>query len=275
MPTVVRADARTPRAYELTLARGSRLLFAATVNGVDVMALLDSAAESTILDRTFASRLKVHGGNTVTGLGSGKSTFDADIANRVRLAAAGVTLRNQTVAITDLSDVGTRLLGRRLDVILGRELFDAARIRIDVEQRRLEIVDAGTTPRGVRLELTTKHGIETLPVQIEDSATVQAAFDLGNGGDALLGQNFATRAGFLTDGRPVNTDTGGDLGGAAVRSVIHLRSIGVAGQRFTDVPAAIDSQPNASDLNLGVSILRHFVITVDFARHAIWLESHS
>jgi hypothetical protein len=30
---------------------------------------------------------------------------------------------------------------------------------------------------------------------------------------------------------------------------------------------------NAGDLNLGVKILRHFVIVTDFAQHRIWLES--
>jgi hypothetical protein len=38
------------------------------------------------------------------------------------------------------------------------------------------------------------------------------------------------------------------------------------------VPAAIDSQPSASDLNVGIDILRHFVITTDFAAHTVWLQ---
>ena len=272
MPGGVQASAPVPRGYELTLAQGSRLLIAATVNGVAVTALLDSAAESTILDRTFARRLKLHGVSTVTGQGSGKSTFDADIVNGVRLSSAGLTLRNQTVAVADLSDVGKRLLGRRLDIILGRELFDAARIRIDVDGHRLEIVDASAMPRGVRVELTTEAGIESMPVKVEDGATVLATFDLGNGGNVRVGQEFATRAGLLTDGRAVKTENGGGLGGETVRSVVRLRSIEVAGQRFIDVPAAVDAQPNAASLNLGVSILRHFIITTDFAHHALWLE---
>jgi hypothetical protein len=46
----------------------------------------------------------------------------------VRLEALGLSLRDQTVAVTDLTDVGQRLLGHRIDVILGREIFDAARL---------------------------------------------------------------------------------------------------------------------------------------------------
>ena len=41
-------------------------------------------------------------------------------------------------------------------------------------------------------------------------------------------------------------------------------ALAIAGQTFRNVPAAIDDQPNAGDLNIGTSILRHFVITADF-----------
>jgi hypothetical protein len=38
------------------------------------------------------------------------------------------------------------------------------------------------------------------------------------------------------------------------------------------VPASIDPQSSASDVNIGVAILRHFWITTDFANHAVWLD---
>jgi hypothetical protein len=46
----------------------------------------------------------------------------------------------------------------------------------------------------------------------------------------------------------------------------------LAGRRFERLPAAIDTQPSASDVNVGISVLRHFRITTDYAQHAIWLE---
>jgi hypothetical protein len=38
------------------------------------------------------------------------------------------------------------------------------------------------------------------------------------------------------------------------------------------VTATIDAQPSASDVNIGVNVLRHFFITTDFKKHALWLE---
>jgi len=29
---------------------------------------------------------------------------------------------------------------------------------------------------------------------------------------------------------------------------------------------------NAGDLNLGVKVLRHFIVVTDFAQHRIWLQ---
>jgi predicted aspartyl protease len=265
--------AATNRAeYPLTLARGSRILVAARIDGHPVTALLDSAAEATMIDRAFARRLGLGRGAAATGHGSGEAAFDADLVPGVSLEAVGLALANQTVAVVDLTDVGRRLLGRRIDVILGREIFDAARLTIDLGRRRIAVAPAGVTPPGVRLELVAEHGVETVPVRIEDGETVRATFDLGNGSHVLIGRAYAERAGLLTDGRPVASERGGGLGGEVARQTFVLRSLELAGRRFESVRAAIDAQDTASAVNLGVSLLRHFVITTDFAGRAVWLQ---
>ena len=58
----------------------------------------------------------------------------------------------------------------------------------------VEVLVPKEAPRGVRLPLTSEHAIETLPVRVEDGATVAATFDLGNGSQVLVGAAFAKRA---------------------------------------------------------------------------------
>jgi len=271
----VRSDAAgtsTENGYPISLTRGSRLMVSVRINGRPVDALLDSGAEATLIDRQFAASLQLAGGSAATGHGSGESEFNASLVNGVRLQAFGLTLDDQTVAVTDLTDVGKRLLGHRLDVILGREIFDAARLRIDIEGRQISVVTRTDEPPGVKLALVTEHGIETVPVKVENRGPLRATFDLGNGSEVLVGAKLAARMHLLTDGRAVTTRDGGGLGGAQQRQAITLRTLEVAGRRFTDVPAAIDPQSTASDVNIGISILSQFIITTDFSKRAVWLE---
>jgi hypothetical protein len=226
----------------------------------------------TLIDPELARRLNLKSNSTVAGQGSGQSSFEVGLVNGVQLKAVGLTLADQTVAIVDLSDVGQRLFGHRLDAILGREIFDAARLVIDIDARRIRVSKPGREPSGVRLELVTEHGVETVPVRVEGGEPVRATFDLGNGSGVLIGSNFAQRMHLLSDGRSVTTQSGGGLGGATARQVFKLRTLEVAGRVFTDVSAAIDAQKSASDVNIGVAVLRRFVITTDFANHSVWLK---
>ncbi|MFO1425969.1 MAG: pepsin/retropepsin-like aspartic protease family protein [Steroidobacteraceae bacterium] len=257
--------------HALQLGRGSRLFIAASVNGHAVEALLDSAAEITLVDRSFAQRIGLGGGESVTGRGSGQSTFEAQLIPGVTLVGLGLTLTGQTVATADLGDVGRRLLGRQLEVILGRELFDAARLEIDIGRRRIRVLDAAATPRGLRFELVSEHGVETLPAAIEGRAPVRATLDFGNGSKVLVSRRYAAAAGLLTDGRRVRTERGGGLGGETERASFVLRSLEIGGLRLRNVAAAIDPNDSASDLNVGVAVLRRFVVTTDYAGHAAWL----
>jgi predicted aspartyl protease len=264
--------AADPTSAELFLARGSRLMIDAKINGRVTRALLDSAAEATLIDPRFAQSIGLVNGQSVTGRGSGKETFKATLVEGVSLEALGLHLQNQTVAITDLQDVGRRLLGRPIDVILGRELFDAARLRIDIEGRKISVVSREIPAGGVALPLTTEHGVETLPARVENGPPLHATFDLGNGSQVLISKDYAERMHLLSDGRKVTLEHGGGLGGSSARQIIRLRSIEIAGVHFDEVDAAVDPQDSASDLNVGVSILRRFLITVDYSQHRLWLE---
>jgi hypothetical protein len=252
--------------------RQNRLFIDVSVNGHRVRALLDSAAESSLMDTQFAHAIGVIGTETVGARGSGGDS-QAQLAENVRVEALGLHLGPLTVALLDLSDVGRRLLKGPLPFVVGRELFDAARLHIDIERGEIGVASRTLTPSGVRLDLRDERGLETLAVAIEGHPPVEAAFDLGNGGDVLIGADYAKAVGLLTDGRTIGEQEGGGIGGEKLRQTLTLKSLEIAGRRFLDVPAAIDATGSATNLNIGVSILRDFVIVTDFSAHCIWLES--
>ena len=249
-----------------------RLFVPAAVNGQVVMALLDSAAEMTVVDDGFARRLGLVAGGSATAHGSGAARMEATFAENVDIGMGGVQLRGIRVAILDLADVAQRLAGRPVDMILGREVFDAAPLFIDYEQRAVTALAAGEGRRGVSLPLGEHRGTPTIPASIEDHEPVQTVLDTGNGTGVLVGRAYAERIGLTAPGRIVGRSSGGGLGGARERDLVVLRNLRVAGREFRDVPAAIDPGETASDLNIGTSILRHFIITTDFPNRTVWLE---
>jgi hypothetical protein len=261
-----------PAAAEPLELFNDRLFLAVTVNGTPTTALLDSAAEMTIVDDDFAERLGLAAAGGATAHGSGEAAMQARFAERVAIEATGLQLV-QTVAILDLGEVSQRLVGRPVDLIFGRELFDQARLRIDIAGGTIERLAADAPPPlGARLAVGVHRGIPTVPVSIEGQPPAAAVFDVGNGSEVLVGRAYAERLGLTAPERIVGRRRGGGLGGGIERDIVVLRSLNVAGREFRDVRAAIDPGETASDLNIGTSILRHFLITTDFAEGAVWLE---
>jgi hypothetical protein len=252
------------------IVRHNRLFLGVRLNGHPVRALLDSAAETSVVDIAFARRLGLAGGQTVQARGSGGDT-EAVMVDGVRIEALGLKLGPLTVAVIDLSDVGRRLLHGPLEFIMGRELFDAGRFSVDIAAGRIRLAPK-VELKGVMLPLRTERGLETFEASVEGHAPVQAAFDFGNGGGVLVGADYAEQIGVLTDGRRVWTESGGGIGGAKPRPMFRLRSLAIAGRRFVDVPATIDATGSATKLNVGVAILRHFRIVTDFPASKLWLS---
>ncbi|MBS0377408.1 MAG: aspartyl protease family protein [Proteobacteria bacterium] len=248
--------------------RGERLFLPVELNGHRVEALLDSAAEASLIDTQFAHEL----GLTVSGQSSIKGSggeAQAQFAH-LEVRAASVTLGDVTAVVVDLGDISRRLVHAPVRFVLGRDLFDAARLRIDIGRGTLEVLDRGVPVAGTELPLSDHAGVEAIPVSLE-GIPASAEFDLGNGSGVMIGRAFASAHGFLEPARVVGTQKGGGIGGEIERTVVRLHELTVAGVTFRDLEGHVDPQGNAQELNVGVQVLRAFVIVTDFPQHRIWL----
>jgi predicted aspartyl protease len=242
-----------------------RLFIPARINGAPTEALLDSGAETTVLTPQLAAKAKLPGGQAIMIKGSGGSA-PAHLVEGAEVDALGVTLHPEAVVIMDLSDISKRLVKRPLAMILGREMFDSARLRVDIAGRAVGVVPKDSAPPGTKLSLTGHAGIESIPVTLNGKAA-QAEFDLGNGSGVLISRAYADRLHLKTIGQR----SGGGIGGKLMRDLVRIDALEVAGRTFRDVEAAVDDQPNGNDLNIGTSILKNFLITTDFAARSVWL----
>ncbi|MBK7284700.1 MAG: retropepsin-like domain-containing protein [Sphingomonadales bacterium] len=253
------------------IVRGDRIFIPVTVNGKSTEALLDSAAELTLIDDGFARAIGVEQAGLETVKGTGGED-KAQFANGVDIHAVGTDLKDLTVAVLDLDDLSKRLVGTKVAVIIGRELFDAGRFKLDIERGKISKMPQSVRPRGVMLPLVTFRGIEVFPITIEGHAGVMAALDLGNGSEMMIGRQAADRLGISSPGRVFDRKKGGGIGGSVDREVVALASIAIAGTTFENVSAAIEDQDSQSDANIGVKQLRHFIIVTDFPGHKLWLQ---
>ena len=248
---------------------GDRLFVPVIINGVATEALLDSGAEMTLLDAGFARRLGLELAGSEVARGTGGEE-EVRFATGLDIRTTDTVLEDSAVAVLDLSDISTRLVGEPLTAVMGRELFDSGRFLLDIQGGTFERLDAGSQPEGIHLPLGDQAGIKQIPVLIEN-VQASADFDLGNGSNMLVGRDFAAANGWLSPERRAGKAAGGGLGGALTRDLVRLRSVTVAGVRFADVTAAVDPTDTASEANVGVSLLRNFVLVIDFPGGVVWL----
>lgn len=254
-----------PAAAAPLIVDNGRLFITARINGVATEALLDSGAEASIVDPALAAQAKLPEGTAQTIKGSGGSE-QARIVEGVTIEALGATVHPEAIVVLDLADLSRRLIKRPTRAIVGRELFDAARLRIDIAHGTIASVGKDAVPAGTRLPLSEHAGIESIPVTA-NGIPAQAEFDLGNGSGVLISRAFAAKLKL----KAIGAETGGGIGGARKRELVRLDTLDVAGTRFRKLLAAVDDQPNANDLNIGTSVLRSFLITTDFTDRAVWL----
>lgn len=255
-----------PAAAEPLIYDNGRIFVRAKLAGVATEALLDSGAEASLIDPDLARRAGLPPGAEIEIKGSGGKE-KARFVYGPHIVAGGIDLGEQELVILDLGDLSKRLIKRPTSMILGRQLFDAARLRIDILGRTWDVLKPEDKVSGTALKLEKHAGIEAVPVTV-NGVPALADLDLGNGSKVMISKAMADKLGL----KPHGKETGGGIGGQLVRDLVLIDRLDVAGQTFRNVEAGIDALENAGDLNIGTSILQDFIITTDFPGRTVYLE---
>ncbi len=255
----------------------NRIFFPAKINGHDTVVLLDSGAETSVIDKTYAAQIGLTAQGAVTAMGAG-GTDTAGLINGVNIEIGDLVLDNLSIAAIDIAPIGQRL-GHPLPFILGGEVFNELAIDIDFANRRLAFrnPDRLQKPAGaVEVPLEPVQGIRSVPVSVEGGPEVPFDFDLGNGAPLLVMPAYYELHGLL-QGRQTSQVLSGAVGGVHPETEATIRRLTFAGADFSDVPTVFPGTSNAglnSNVavgNVGLPIIDRFHVIIDFSHDRAWL----
>lgn len=216
------------------------------LGGLEVVALIDSGAQYSVIDRALFAALPSAGRSlfdmplVAYGVGGGAqvgrgTTLEVDLQ--------GLSITGLRAAILDLGPLASGQ-GLRTPLILGQDVLGEAVLALDPARRFVRLIRADSFVRPADLaeaRVRRQGGALTTEVTVEGSA-VTAVVDTG--ASALLGlsREAAEGAGLL-DGRPTQSGVSLVLGGAMRSATVVARTVTFADHLYRRVPVGVFDQP--------------------------------
>ena len=254
---------------------GNRIFFPVKVDGRTTMALLDSGATVSSVDKAWAKSIGLASQGGFAGAGTGGvDTFgfvhgvDVDIGN--------LRLDKLTIGSFDFSRVA-KSIGRPVPFVLGDEVFNELLVDIDFAHQRIafrELPAPNASEAGVEVPLWRVKD-RAVPVSIEGAPSVPFEFDIGSGSPLQIFPSFEAKH-HLLDTRPTSQTWFGGVGGYSPMKVAEVRRFDFAGVKFPAAPAVFTpdirsgANSNVVQGNLGLPVYARFHLLIDFAHDRLW-----
>ncbi|MBV8760282.1 MAG: retropepsin-like domain-containing protein [Deltaproteobacteria bacterium] len=265
------------------LAFGGLVFVDVTVNGTPMAFVLDTGAESTVLN---ASRLGALG-LTATGTfaaGAGGGDVTVGYVPHVTYAVGGAVIRDQIVSAINLDDL-EKPLGRKLDGILGYDFLSRFVVELDYGRKQLRLRDratyhhAGGTPLPITLEDSTPYVDAQLELPKVAPLTGHFTLDTGCLCEVEISSPFTDEHELLVavpNARNAGFSAG--AGGETHQVSATITALTVGSHRI-DKPVADFSRdktgatadPESAGL-IGSIVWRRFVLVLDYKRKQVWLD---
>lgn len=258
-------------------SRRSRIVMKGRLNGAPHDILLDSGAESTIIDQATADTLKL--------ASAGSTVFsDRNVISRVQLASGltlavpGLTVTPQQVVLVDLGPL-RKMTGLQISAIMGREVFEQTIVDIDFSQARIRFLPPHdfAPPVGFHSSSLRKsasgHG-RVIVVQLGATVETELEFDLGSSNPIVL-QRSCWEKTALGAGTLSNSLIGG-IGGIRETHLVRLPFIEVGGLRLNGVDTLLETTKGKMEERLGngligMPVFSKFRTITDYRRSMLYL----
>lgn len=255
--------------------RNSHVACSVAIAGKNYDFLLDTGAQSVLLDSSVAKAAGLAEEGALEVRGAARSgglhvlalpRIDIGDAHLDDLVATSLDLRGAMGGVS------------RLDGILGFPFFAAALVELDFAHHTMRFGEPGSfVPRGQRVPLDLDRGLVEAMFRVDRELDAPFIVDTGNSGELLLYRPFiVAHPGIVPFTREAVFNYG--IGGTAPTYRSSLDELALGGiplyHRVADVVMA-DKGAFADRVdagNVGLGILKNFVVTFDLSNNALYLE---
>jgi hypothetical protein len=267
-------EAETVQTVALT-ERDGHLYAPVRIGNTTYAFLVDSGAQSIVLDSGIARALALTEEGTLEASGTAR-TGGLHVARLPELALGDAVLRDLVVSTLDLTRSTGGVL--HIDGILGYPFFASSIVRLDFANGTMTFGPPGSLERkGTRIALELDRSLPEARFRLNDRIEGMFVVDTGNAADLLLYRPFVDAHPGLV---PVTTNGGRSWGiGGATASyattleTLALDDISLHNTRTEVMLATRGAFADRVDAgNVGLGVLRKFIVTFDFPGSALYLE---
>lgn len=219
---------------------------AVKIEGRDVLALIDSGAQYSVIHRDFFDALPNEGralfDMPLLAYGVGGGTQVGRGAS-IAVDLPGLSIRKLRAAILDLGPLAADD-GLRTPLILGQDVLGEAVLALDPRRRHSRLVrrDVFVRPPDLMAAEVRRQGTALEADLTVEGATVRAIVDTGASSLLGLSREAANTVGLL-DGRPERGGTSLVLGGAMRSTIVEARTVTFADHLYERVEVGVFDQP--------------------------------
>lgn len=241
--------------------------------------VLDTGAGISVVMTRFADELGLKPEGKMKGMGAG-NLVDVSFTNMPAFSLPGIEFDPQKAAIIDINWLFDQWIGKDVAGILGYDFLSRMTIKVDYAHEKISFFDPDSfsySGPGVVIDAPLNAaGSFNLPVTIDSKYGGDWFLDLGAGGMAFH-YPFAKKNGLLD--RPGISSLGFGAGGSHKVKNVRFKTIEFAG--FTlphpivsmlegEVKGAFSNEETTG--NIGNTLLRHFVIYLDYKHGKVIVE---
>jgi predicted aspartyl protease len=252
------------------------ILVSATVEGESATLLLDTGAERSCLDATFAARLRP----LRTTVDSIRLPYTTVTADGIRISDLGIEsfhLRDIAMVSSDLAPISFGI-GVPIDGILGSDVLRHFTVKIDFSSGSAQFgTDATILPGGTAVNLQSIHGLYFVPLTVQGTP-MRLLLDTGTNASIVSSHAWSE---ITMHWQPQAMLAGvRSTGGSESTKFALIPTIDIGDATSRNIPFRVQPETRYGlfadagfDGLLGSDVLRRYVVTLDLANDRMYLSS--